>query len=230
MFVATGFIGGKIADLVFQQAETTQSSAGTLTWTFTNANIGTAAADRYVIACIGLSVTAPATGSCVLSTVSIGGTNGTIHANANNSVDTSYALISGIAGRLVTSGTTATIVVTTTGPNMTRCFCRIYTMTRARSTTPTDTQTATANNASSVSDTINVPTAGALLVQCIASTMTGSHTMAGVTENSDINSGNVVSSTGHLDPLGANAAYAYSVTEAGSSNTPEWAMAGAVWQ
>jgi hypothetical protein len=225
-FPVTLFGPSTTADIVFQQAETTQTSAGTTSFTFTSANIGTAAADRHVLVCIGLR---GGVDSGTLSSVTIGGTAATIHSSSTLSIPASATQIAAIAGRTIAAGTTATVVVTVS-VNMTICFCRVYTMTGQQSTTVFNAANATASNAASVSVNVNVPSNGALLASVLNAASTGSITMAGVNENADQNVGNVNCAAGHQDGLSAETPRAVSGTEAGASNTPEWVLCAASWQ
>ncbi len=127
------------------------------------------------------------------------------------------------------SGTSTTVVVTGT-QNMSVCWCRTYTLTRWRSTTAYNTVGATASNAGSVSGNINVPRSGALLSTVLNAASTGSITYSGVTEDADENVGNVNDASGHEDGLSAQTARTITATEAGASNTPEWALCAASWQ
>jgi hypothetical protein len=226
MFVATAAVGGGLADLEFLQAQTTATSAGTLTFTFNSVNIGTAFADRHVIVCIGVF---GAVGVTSLTSVTIGGVAATIHASSTLAIAATKTQIVAIAGRSIAAGTSTTVVVTLSGSNMSVCFCRVYTLHRYRSATVTDGQGTTASNAGSVADTIDIPASGVLLVTALNAASTGSCSMLGVSEDADQNVGNVNCCTGSLDGLGAEVAGPYAVQEVGAANTPEWVMAAAVW-
>lgn len=218
---------GSIADLAFLQAEATQTGALGTTVTFAAANIGAAAADRYVVVTIHGSVSLA---SRSLSGVTIGGNAATIHANANANIGggSPASRIAAIAGLLVPSGTTANIVATFSD-TVTWCQCRVYTLRQAVSNTPTATQTTTNTaGATALNNSINIPTNGALLVAGLSGPTTGSFTQTGVNEDSDINVGNICGWTGHQDTLAAESPRAYSQTI--SSATSESAMAAAAWQ
>ena len=160
------FIGGNAA-LTFLQSEATQVATQTV-YTFTDANIGPAAADRYVVVCITGSA---GTSGRSLSSVSIGGSAATLDANAASSVPASTTSIAAIARRLVAAGTTATVVATFSA-DMLIGYCHVYTLTHALSATPNDTQTTVSGpgTATSLSDTIDVLQGGALLVTASSAT------------------------------------------------------------
>jgi len=109
------------------------------TYTFTGVSIGTASDDRLVvIAC------AAGAGDArfALSSVTIGGTGATVHAASPNT-DSGVATIQcGIASRLVTSGTTADIVITWSA-GVDACNLAVYTLTAWKNSTPTSTFSAT---------------------------------------------------------------------------------------
>lgn len=222
-FPITLFATSNTATLTFLQSETVQIASQS-SYTFTVANIGPAASDRYVVVCISSEAS---TDGRTLSSVTIGGNAATLHANAASNIVASTTVIAAIAGLLVTSGTTATVVANFSG-NMAICYCHVYTLTFDLSSTPTATKTKASNAATtSLSDTINVPENGALLVTSCCATSTGSYTMTGVAEDADLNSGNVPSCVGSQDQLSAETGRAYSVTI--SANTPNMAMAAVVW-
>ena len=152
--------GGTGPVITFLQGET-PISAATTTYTFNSVNIGAAAADRYVLVCIGSFVSA--TGR-TLSGVTIGGSAANIHCNIRSEIGASSDMFAIIAGLLVTSGTTTTVVATFSG-NMTSTFCQVFTMRGAATPTSPYSAGTSGSNASvaSVATSVNVPQGGALL-------------------------------------------------------------------
>lgn len=219
-FPVTLFASG--ATRTFLQAETPQLAAGPA-YTFSGVNIGAAATDRYVVVEISNAVNAPGR---TLNTVTIGGSAATIHVNAH--LDTGAAVvIVGIAGLLVTAGTTANIVATFSG-NMNTCYCRTYTLQGLTSTTPTATKTTTNGaGATTVSDTIDIPANGILLFGVQTDASTGSYSVTGATLDSTQNTNNLPSASASLDSLGVQVARPYSATV--SAATTATAMAAAAW-
>lgn len=218
---APGFRGRGGATCAFLQAETPQLS-GVATYTFTSVNIGTASADRYVVVVVSNGVT---TVGRTLNSVSIGGNAATLHVNSRIESGGNDVII-GIAGLLVTSGTSANVVVTFSG-NMNTCYCRTYALRRLHSTTPTTPKATTLASGTVISDTINIPAHGILIFGAQALTSTGSYTMAGATEDADQNTNNLPSATASSQGMAAETARAYSATI--SANTPILAMAAAAW-
>lgn len=215
------------ATRTFLQKETTNGTTQS-TYTFTNANIGTAASDRYVVAVIGASLTSVS--GRTLNSVTIGGNAATIHANAAHSVAASSCHIVGIAGLLVTSGTTATIAATFSN-TMARCFCFVYRLDGLASTTPTATATEGENDGggdTTIADTINIPWDGILVAGVIMGTTTGSLSFSGVTEDSEENSSNILAGVASNQSMSAETNRAYSATT--TANQPAKAMAAAAWR
>lgn len=225
MLFMGGAIGSKVAELEFTDEPGGQFASAS-TYTFTNADIGDEAADRLVVVvvCAHNNVAS----GIALQAVTIGGNAATIHANGNLSTGVKTQ-VAAIASLLVPSGATATIAAGFSA-NMQRCFIYVYRMVKYRSATPSDVETATALNSASVGDTLDIPSGGAAVAGACAAALLGTATFAGVNEDADENLGNVVAGSGHQHRLKPETGRAITVTEAGSTDTPEWAFAAAVWQ
>lgn len=225
MFVATAAIGAS-ATRTFLQREATINIGATSTFTWTDCNIGTAAADRYVVAVIGAGVVGVS--GRTLSGVTIGGSAADIRATATSDEAASATRILTIAQRLVTSGTTATIVATFSN-TMQVGFCFVYTITGLIAAAPTATATETENALvdATISDTINIPAGGVLIGGVVATGTTGTWSFSGVTEDADNNTNNIAAGSASEHNLSAETARAYSATV--SANTPGKAMAFAAW-
>lgn len=180
--VTSAYVGG-----------TNITSSGT-TFTFTNHAIGTADANRKVV------VVAYPNGSSVtdISGVTIGG-------NAANQ-DVKLTSISngpiGIYSLAVASGTTATIVVSTTG-TAARCRIEVYTVT-GNLAVPTILDTGTGYHASftSVSDTLTTAPGTAIIAGMgINGSSGGTLSWTGVTKDNEDSTGSALRdmSVGHAD-------------------------------
>lgn len=131
---------------------TTVDTATATTYTFTSVDIGTASADRLVVVVAGDYDSSGGT----LNSVTIAGTAGTL-ADVENSEDQNCA----IYYRTVTSGTTATIVVTLSNSSV-NAFISVYTITGLNSITPTGTSSPTAGSTDPTA-AINVSEGGAVI-------------------------------------------------------------------
>lgn len=107
------------------------SSTNLSTYTFTSANIGTAAADRIVL--VAITARGNTAGNFTVGSVTIGGNAATVDSttNAGNGRE-----VSTFAYLLVPSGTTATIVVNFNGGTMDVCATHIYNINGQASNTP----------------------------------------------------------------------------------------------
>ena len=123
-------------------------TVGATTYTFSGADIGTAASDRIVVV---VCHTEGATAA--LSSITIGGSTADIRIQANNG-----NVVTAIATRLVTTGTTADIVVTWDTATL-RCVIGIYTVTGANET-PVATDSAAAASGTASSLTVTIPADG----------------------------------------------------------------------
>src|SRR5216684_277093 len=135
----------------------TPSLAGQVA-TATNANIGTASADRLVVVVFfdinETSTSAPAT-------VTIGGTSATVHIFQTGAANN----VMGICSLLVTSGTTATIAVTYSGAgSQGGGQFGIYNLNRLSSTTPVGTGGAWNNVVNPLSATLATSSGGIVIV------------------------------------------------------------------
>lgn len=122
--------GPPILDFTDSAAAVHGSSA---TYTFSNMNIGAATADRLVVAAI--SGRASGTNSFVYTAVTIGGSAATLHVASGSAAGITSPTC--IASRVVPSGTTASIVVTSDGV-IDGVGVAVYTIKNLISTTPVD--------------------------------------------------------------------------------------------
>jgi hypothetical protein len=160
----------------------TSSLSKLTTYTFTGVSIGTASDDRLVvIACAAGRSSAENT----LSSVTIGGTAATVHAASPSVVSGAATIQCGIASRLVTSGTTADIVITWSA-QVDACNLAVYTLTAWKSSTPTSTFSATTvTSVTTRTATINLSARGATLF-VVGPTGSGrTTTWSSATENYD---------------------------------------------
>lgn len=105
------------------------SSSNVYTYTFTNLSIGTASSDRLVVVCAMINATSSTTYG--ISSATIGGSAATL------AVSSSLGNNSAIFYRLVTAGTTATVVVNLAGTGTPgRCSIGVFTVTGYSSATP----------------------------------------------------------------------------------------------
>lgn len=188
-----------------------QTGGGT-SFTFTSAAVGTAAADRDVI--VYAAGQSGATGRAITS-ITVAGNTATL--------DASQATVSGITsmsaiGRYrLTTGTTATIVVTVSGAGSNQMAIAVYRMTGA-SVGPVDTATATAV-ANNVSSNIDIPANGAGIAGGSFVGGGTSATWTGFTEDSDQNAGGVsVVTTALITSSSLLTGQAFSVTASGATN------------
>jgi hypothetical protein len=225
MFVATSATGGKFALLELTD-NPTPISASTTQYTFTNAAIGAAAADRHVLVCIGCTVSVP---SRTLTSVTIGGNAATIHVNQAASVAASSSFVAAIAGLTVAAGTTATVVANFSG-NMTSCFCQVYRMVKQISTTPFATGgSASTTLVGSRSSTCNIPGRGAFLACGGLLVNASSLAMTGATEQVEqAVAAFALFHSGRNFRMAAETARAFSSTV--NSGTGPYALAAASWQ
>ncbi|MBL8713246.1 MAG: hypothetical protein JNM12_10120 [Alphaproteobacteria bacterium] len=152
-----------------QQSSLTNITVGN-TYSFASVGIGTAAADRLVIAAVRIQ------GGAEIDTVTIGGVTATL---AAIDFDT------GIYYALVPTGTTATITVLVKTATSTSCSVGVYTLTGYINAVPYDA--GNISNAAShtvLSSTWNVPLDG-VLVGVSGRTGTGTVTWSGASEDYD---------------------------------------------
>ena len=151
----------------------TQDTNNLTSYTFTNASIGTASNDRIVV--VGIGSVAVSAGT--VSSVTIGGNT----ANIDTQISGGQTCI---ASLLVTSGTTATIVVNYTAGRG-NCTIYVWTITKAKSISPKSVDSQS-NSTSNPSITLNGQTgAVGCAVTFVNTTGTSSFTWTGMTENAD---------------------------------------------
>lgn len=156
----TTFFGGSQATLTFLQASS-PISATQASYTFSSVNLGTASADRYVLAVLACFVS---TTGRSLTSATIGGSTATLHANFVSEIPTTADIVLTVAGLLVTAGTSANIVANYSG-NMTSCLLATYMLTKWQSITPFGSGTHAANTTvASIATTLNNPQNGCQLV------------------------------------------------------------------
>lgn len=159
-------------------------------YTFSNTNIGTASADRYVVVCVGIraSFTAPTL------TVTVGGAACTQVIRSSTTGNGFPSIF--MTSAPFTSGTTADIIVDGT-QNSVNCGISVYTITGLTSATAVDTDD-TATDGATI--TLNSLTAGSVVIGCSTTTTAANTvTMTNLTEDSDrvIESGSLNMAAGH---------------------------------
>jgi len=126
-----------IGGIEFEYQTTLNDTSITSSYTFSSVDIGDASSDRLVI----VAASCTQIGSHTVSGVTIGGSAATIHVNP------SATFFSAIASLVVSSGTTADIVVTTSTTAQ-RCAIAVWTAKGLDSTTPDGTGTASGSSPS----------------------------------------------------------------------------------
>ena len=140
-------------------------SAFTTTHTFSSQNIGSAAADRYVIVAAAVESGA---GTPTITSVTIGGVSATFLVNAANANFTRGVL----ASLLVTTGTTTTIVINTSTNSV--AYMAVWSKVGGTTPdTPFDTGSDNTITGGSASLTIDYPANGAVLGLAAGHYMTG---------------------------------------------------------
>jgi len=134
---------------VFEAA--TDDTVGATAYTFSSHDIGPAASDRIVVV-----VCHTEGASSALSSCTIGGTTAPIRIQSNNG-----NIVTAIASLLVTSGTTADIVVTWDQATL-RCTIGVYSLTGAEET-PVDTDFDAAASGTASNLTVTIPAEGAAI-------------------------------------------------------------------
>lgn len=122
-------------------------------YTFSSQNIGTASADRYIIAAVNSRIAGTTAND--VSGITIGGSamDEIVQAQGTGDGNSCFGAIFALN---VTSGTTADVVVTWT-TTMLRCGLALYSITGLANTTPHDTDSSVADNPSV---NLNVPATG----------------------------------------------------------------------
>jgi len=130
---------------VFEEFVT--DTVGATTYTFSGADIGPAASDRIVV------VTCHTEGGASVSSATIGGSTADIHIQSNNG-----NVVTTIISLLVTTGTTADIVVTWNTSTL-RCTIGIWSLTGAEEVV-VDTDSAAAASGTAQTLTVTIPAEG----------------------------------------------------------------------
>lgn len=169
--------GGNAASVSYRAIYSSTTDAST--YTFTSSDIGTATDRSAIVVAVHTAGNAP-------SSVTVGGTSATQINTVGSTVITSLWRVSGV------SGTTATIVVNTSG-TATRCLIGVYALYNLRSTTPIDNATTFALSGSSRTLTLNTIVNGVIIGCASTSASPRSFNWTGATENYDtsIESANV---------------------------------------
>lgn len=171
-----------VGPAVVTWTDATSSSTDASAYTFNTRNIGTAAADRIVV----VGVSAGQSGSTVRTcTVTIGGVTATqLVFVAKTSTNSTHV---GLFALLVTSGTTANIVVTLSGAQV-RCGIQVWSLTGTGGVvTPANTANNTAASTTAVSTTITT-VAGGACIGMFGDAISGASqttTWTGLTEDND---------------------------------------------
>lgn len=189
----------------FNRQNATQSS-----YTFNSVDIGTAAADRYIILCLFFSGGATGAGKTVVcngvTLTSLGGAAG-----------------AGIYSGLVPTGTSVTVTVTSGGSSDT-CGIAVYAAYGLQDAgAVSDIQTST-STAASVTLNTNVP-AGGIVVASRKSNSTTSATWAAVTENFDSTAVSVTYTGASIEVPAGNAALGVQCTFTGTATAPGFVSA-----
>lgn len=151
------------------------STTDTNSYTFSSQNLGTAAADRYIVVAI---ATRKSGATTTISSVSVGGVSATIVVQQSNTV--TNTCVSGIAIAAVPSDTTGDVVVTF-GASVLRCGIALYRADNLFSATAFDTDN------SAVQDptvSLDIPGPGFAIGTATTGTAT-STTWTGITEDHD---------------------------------------------
>lgn len=171
--------GAGVPPINFQYQTTVGDDANNSTYSFTNVPIGTAAADRYVV--VVATVAQGSGGLLTINTVSIAGTAGTISVNQRDGTS-SASCNAAIAARLVTTGTTATISVTTS-LSARSCYISVYSVYGLGSATATNTYFSTASPVSF--SNVNYDAGGFVVAGMIQRGTSATCTWSGLTEDYD---------------------------------------------
>lgn len=150
---------------------TTSSSAGTTSFTTGSQSLGTPSGTSLVAVVVVVAAGAGIAGTQI-DTVSIDGTNGTIHANVVFGADTTTKVMTAIASR-ATSNTSGTVTVNLS-KNSTRAWIAIYRLNDLVSTTPDDNGVNSGNGLTSISDTASVTGLGIILAGALSSAVSAS--------------------------------------------------------
>lgn len=147
--------------------------------TYTNVGIGTASADRLVI---GVLTSYIGNGNHIYTAVTIGGTAGTEHLGFDQSTTVHACMCS----RVISSGTTASFVFSSSGFWFGTKYSRlsVYTLKNYNSATPTFTNTGTGTQTRTVSATTVADSCG--VAGIVSGSAANSVTFSGLDEDVDI--------------------------------------------
>jgi len=206
--------------LTFLQSANSVSSSAT--YTFTSQNIGTASSDRYIV----IAITGGNGSTTNITGVTIGG-NAMTKENGNASA---AGTVSAIYRLLVTTGTSATVVVTFSSAVTLFCCINMYALTGFGTiSAPYSTFTTTTAVSNVVSGTLNNTAGGAAIMiagrfQATAPTVTA---FAGCTVADTNVAINISNRTwcGHLAPTTLATSKTFSVTFSGGSTLSATAVA-----
>lgn len=160
---------------------TDTSSANSTTYTFSSLTFGTAAADRYIVACF---TTRGGGSNADIDSVTIGGVTATEVINAT-ALQATVWNGTAIFIAAVPSGTSGDVVVTYNVSTL-RCGCSLYRLTGLGSATAHDTASDTTFSGGELTDTIDVPAGGIVIAASGQdSGTTPGYTWTGVTEEYD---------------------------------------------
>jgi hypothetical protein len=199
-----------------------QTNAGTSSFTFTSQNIGTASSDRYIV----IAITGGNGSTTNITGVTIGG-NAMTKENGNASA---AGTVSAIYRLLVTTGTSATVVVTFSSATTLFCCINMYALTGFGTiSAPYSTFTTTTAVSNVVSGTLNNTAGGAAIMiagrfQSTAPTVTAFAGCTVADTNVAINTSNRTW-CGHLAPTTLATSKTFSVTFSGGSTNSATAVA-----
>ena len=151
------------------------STADSSTYNFASVNLGTAAGDRYIIACVAARV---GSGTPTIDAVSIGGVSATPVVTQVNTSSGSNVI--GIFIAAVPTGTTGDVDVTFS-TTMLRCVVTLYRATGINPT-PSDTDSSTATDPTC---NLDIPAGGFAIGAACVGSVAGSFTWTGITEDYD---------------------------------------------
>lgn len=163
-------------------AGTANSTTNTTSYTFTAVDISTASATRYVVVGLAARTTAD---TVTISSVTLGGNTMTKHAEGTGTFSGFYNAFASVYGYALTTGTTADIVVTGSGANLSHAVVQVYALYDLNSNTPTATgSNGESSGATSVSTTANVNSGG--IAVCVGyAAVAEALTMVGADEDAD---------------------------------------------
>lgn len=176
MIILPGLIIGSSRPSVTYNGYKENPAVGTSTDTLTGAPLGTASADRFVVAALAFEKLAAASES-----VTIAGQSAPLIAGTKENYASS-ALFVGMYGVLLPTGTTGDIVMTVSSATVSLYFAAMYSLYRLRSTTPVDVAVSDANPMALSVNTLTASIAIGLAFVNNATTVSWS----GLTEDVDI--------------------------------------------